>query len=206
MAILNIPRLPSPYLTCDEFLALAEIKPYLEYDNGVVSQKCAADLNHSALQGEISSRLNRIGRDRRLGIAFIELRFVTPTWVPTLDASYYSKERIRPVLRVKNGELYVPPDVAVEIASPGESREHLIQKCVRYVALGTSVGLVVDPDDETVYDVRPGEPQRVLRGDDQIDLEPVLPGFDLTAQALFDSIVNSWLVEEAPDEQQPAAE
>jgi Uma2 family endonuclease len=201
VVLLDAPPWPAPYLTVYEFLALPEIKPYLEYDRGIVRQKCSANADHGALQVEIASRINKIGRGRRLGLGFIEARFVTPTWAPTPDVAYYRKERIRPVSDDRIGELYVAPDIAVEIVSPGEHVERLFEKCTRYVALGGTVGLVVDPEGETVYDIRPSEPLRVLRGDDPIDLEPVLPDFSMTVRALFDSMVDDWLLEPDPAEQ-----
>ena len=63
----------------------------------------------------------------------------------------------------------------------------------RYAELGVPISLVIDRTDKSVYDIRPGEPQRVLRGDDAINLEPVLPDFNVTVSALFASVVNSWL-------------
>jgi Uma2 family endonuclease len=36
--------------------------------------------------------------------------------------------------------------------------------------------------------------EKCLRGDDRIDLDDMLPGFDLTVGGLFDSIVPDWLV------------
>jgi Uma2 family endonuclease len=87
----------------------------------------------------------------------------------------------------------LPPDIAVEIISPDQTLRAHLEKCLRYAEVGVAISLVVDPDDETVYAIRPGQPLRVLRGDDRIDLDDVLPGFDLTVRALFDSIVPDWL-------------
>jgi Uma2 family endonuclease len=193
-------------MTLDEFLALPEEETSLEFDDGLVTQKMAPQEDHGALQVQIIKRLDLVGEARQLGKVFSETRIVTAGWSPVPDVSYYRKEHIRPQTRRRIGKLDLPPDIAVEIISPGQSLGETIRKCQRYAGLGVAISLVVDPQDETVYDVRPGEPLRVLRGDDQIDLEPVLPGFDLTVQALFDSIVDSWLIEEAPAEQAPAAE
>jgi Uma2 family endonuclease len=93
-----------------------------------------------------------------------------------------------------------PSDIAVEIISPDQTVRELLQKCLRYSGIGVPVSLLVDADDETIYAIRPGQPLRVLRGEDRIDLDDVLPGFDLTVQGLFDSIVPDWLVDEAAPE------
>ena len=95
------------------------------------------------------------------------------------------------------------------LTSPWRSchRVNMSNGCLRSardtLRLGGTVGLVVDPEGETVYDIRPSEPLRVLRGDDPIDLEPVLPDFSLTVRALFDSMVDDWLLEPDPAEQLP---
>jgi Uma2 family endonuclease len=187
-------------MTLEEFLALPEEKPYLEYDNGVVKQKVAPQLDHGSLQFEIALHLNRLGRELRHGVAFAEPRVVTPGWAPLPDVAYYRKERIVPESRRRFGKIEIPPDIAVEIVSPDQSVGEQLKKCLRYADVGVAISLVVDPYDETIYAIRPGQTLRVLRGDDRIDLDDVLPGFELTVQALFDSIVPDWLIEEpAPD-------
>jgi Uma2 family endonuclease len=189
------------HMTLDEFLALPEEKPYLEYDNGVVRQKVAPQFDHTSLQLNFTERLNRLGRELRHGMALSEPRMVTPGWAPLPDVAYYRKERITPQSRRRFGKIEIPPDIAVEIVSPDQTVRELLEKCVRYAAVGVAISLVVDPDDETIYAIRPGQTLRVLRGDDRIDLDDVLPGFDLTVQGLFDSIVPDWLVQEAPPEE-----
>ena len=185
-------------MTLDEFLALPEdSETALEYDAGVVTQKVAPQFDHSRVQSAFVGELDRIGHDRRLGIAGAELRFVTPDWAPVPDVSYIRRERIRPESARRFGKIEIPPDIAIEIVSPEQRVPDLLKKCLRYADVGVPVSLLVDPDDGTIYAIRPGQPLRVLQGDDRIDLDDVLPGFDLTVRALFDSIVPSWLVEDA---------
>jgi Uma2 family endonuclease len=199
-------------MTLDEFLALPEEKPYLEWDNGVVVQKdvprdrressdfVPPQSDHGSLQVEVTIQLDRVCREGRFGKVFTETRMVTPGWAPVPDVSYIRRERIKPETRHRLGDLGIPPDLAVEIVSPDQTVRELLEKCLRYADVGVAVSLVVDSDDETVYAIRPGQPLRVLRGDDRIDLDDVLPGFDLTVRALFDSIVPAWLVDEPASE------
>ena len=59
------------------------------------------------------------------------------------------------------------------------------------------------PDDEIVFDFRPGAPLRVLQGADRIDVDEVLPGFELTVAGLFDLLVPPWArPSETPAEQE----
>ena len=77
-------------MTLDEFLALPEEKPYLEWDNGVALQKdmprerretsdfVPPEADHGSLQTEIAVQLDRVSRESRLGKVFTETRIITP--------------------------------------------------------------------------------------------------------------------------------
>jgi len=51
-----------------------------------------------------------------------------------------------------------------------------------------SFGFVVEPNGESVVVLRAGGSIATLRGEDRIDLDAVLPGFELTVRALFDTL------------------
>src|SRR4051812_3786714 len=112
-------------MSLEEFLALPEEKPYLEYDNGVVLQKDVSSRvppqgDHGSNQAEFVIQFDRVGRQQRLGKVFSETRFVTPGWSPIPDVSYYRTERIRLNSRRQIGDFQIPPDIAVEIVSPDQ--------------------------------------------------------------------------------------
>jgi len=172
-------------MTLDEFLALPEEKPYLEFDDGVVKQKTAPQADHGSIQLEFALRLNVVARSDHRGRVFTETRFVTPGWAPVPDVSYYRADRISPRSRDAFGDFTIPPDIAVEIVSPTQSIGEQIKKCLRYAEVGVAVSLVVDPGDRSVYAVRPGHPLQVLREGDRIDLDDVLPGLTVTVDEFF---------------------
>ena len=192
-------------MTLDEFLALPEEETSLEFDDGLVTQKMAPQSDHGSLQYQFAKRLDLAGEMRELGKVFSETRFVTSDWSPVPDVSYYRRERIEAESEDEIGDLHIPPDIAVEIVSPRQSVSEMLRKCLRYAELGVPISLVIDRTDRSVYDIRPGGHLRVLIGDDQIDLEPVLPDFNLTVSALFATVVNRWMRKKAPAEP-PATE
>jgi hypothetical protein len=53
---------------------------------------------------------------------------------------------------------------------------------------------------------RDGQPLRLLQGDDRIDLDEVLPGFELTVRAMFDALAPDWLDDEEEAASQDARE
>jgi Uma2 family endonuclease len=175
-------------LSLEEFLKLPEEKPALEFLHGAVTQKVSPKFRHVALQGELLQRINGFGRPRRLAYAAVELRatFAGASVVP--DVAVYLWDRIP---RDAAGELvddvFDPPDIAVEVISPGQTIRELVQRCQWYVANGVPVSLLVHPERQTVMIFRAGAEARTLRGPDRIDLDDLLPGFELTVDELFEA-------------------
>lgn len=186
--------------TLEEYLAFPDESPSLEFDDGVVTQKVAAKPVHGGVQGLLTTLFNQHAHPRRLGIALPDTRFVTPRWAPSPDVVFYRRGRIRMRGRRLPADLFEPPDLAVEIVSPEQSVTDQIKKCLRYIALGVSVVLLIDPAPETVLVFRPGRPLLLLQGDDRIDLDDVLPGFELTVGAMFDALAPDWLGDDDSDE------
>ncbi len=176
-------------LTLAEFLALPEEKPALEYFEGVVTQKVVPKARHSLLQGMLTQSVNQLAWPRKLALAFPELRTTYQGASIVPDVSVFRWERIR---LDANGEpeddCYDPPDVAIEIRSPGQSVRRLVQRCEWYVANGVALALLVDPLDRSVRLLSPGQAPRVLRGDDPIDLGAVVPELRFTVNELFGAL------------------
>ena len=176
-------------LTLEEFLKLPEEEPALEFLHGMVTQKVSPKGPHSGLQSELVVRFDRVARPHKLARVFSELRttFGGLSLVP--DISVYRRARVPqdPNGRVAE-DFFLPPDIAVEISSPGQSLGELSDRCRWYVEHGVQITLLVNPRDESITSFRAGAPAVVLRGADRIDLDPVLPNFEFTVQELFDSL------------------
>jgi Uma2 family endonuclease len=192
---------PSPWvgqrMTLEEFLALPEQKPALEYIDGIVRQKVAAKPTHASIQEFLSETLGPFVRRRRLGVLLPTARFVTPTWAPVPDIVFYRRERLR--VRRAPPDFTEAPDLAIEISSPGQTLADQIQKCLDLLAKGTTVAFLIHPEEEAVFEFRQEQRLRVLRGDDRLELEDILPGFLITAREIFDAVDWSWLDEEPED-------
>src|SRR4051794_22718979 len=136
-------------LTLVEFLLQPEEEPALEYERGVITQKTAPMGWHGTLQGELYFRFRVHGFPETIARSFIETRV---TW-PAEDISYVPDVIAHRIARVPvdaNGEvlnhLIVPPDVAVEIWSQGQSVAKQMDRCRWYVAHGVAVSLLVHPE------------------------------------------------------------
>ncbi len=173
-------------MTLEQFLDLPERKPALEYADGEVTRKVSPKAQHARLQSKMAEVFNRAGEPDRLGMAFTEARSTWDELSQVPDVSVYRWERI-PLM--SDGEiaddLWEPPDIAVEVLSPGQSLRDQMATCRRYVERGTPLALLVNPRDRSVRHFRADGTEQKLTGDDRIDLDDVLPRFDLTVATLF---------------------
>ena len=169
-------------LTLDEFLALPEAEPALEYADGEVTQKVSPNAWHGKLQFVIAELLDRPG----VSSAFTETRttYAGRSFVPDVIAFAWNRTPLD-----EHGEipLYVsiPPDVAVEIRSPGQSLREQVERCRWYVANGVRVAPLVDPIERTVRLFRRDGERGPLRGDDVVDVSDVVVGCAFTVNELF---------------------
>jgi Uma2 family endonuclease len=159
-------------LTLNEFLALPEEKPALEYEDGAVIQKVPSMGRHSTLQWSACEQLNRFVLPSKVAMAFPELRttFGGRSRVPGVSVYLWGRTP-----RTDTGEVVDlftdPPDIVAEIVSPGQRVNALVTRCVWFVSNGVRVALLVDPDDRSIIVFRPDTVPAARRGDDAVDLE-----------------------------------
>lgn len=80
----------------------------------------------------------------------------------------------------------VCPDFALELRSPSDSLPMLREKMEEYVTNGAQLGWLLDPFEKKVYVYRPGEAVEVLDDPQTISGEPLLRGFVLDVQAIWE--------------------
>ena len=179
----------STRLTLEEFLKLPEEEPALEFTDGAVTQKMSPKGRHAALQAELVKQLDRCGLPGKVARVFPELRatFGGASCVP--DVAVYRWQRIPVDANGRVADDFLePPDIAIEIASPEQSVNALVRRCLWYVANGVQIALLVDPADESVLAFRPVRQASAWRASDRIDLREVLLDFELTVEQLFASL------------------
>jgi Uma2 family endonuclease len=177
-------------ITLEAFLKLPEKKPALEFEDGVVTQKVPPQGKHVRLQDWLVELVNAHGKEPKLALAFSELRVTFDGLSRVPDVSIYRWERIPrdPDGEVAN-EFRVPPDVAIEIVSPGQRPNALVRRCLWYVSHGVGTALLIDPLDRTALQFRADIIPLHLQGEDRIDFGDLLPGFELRVRDVFAGLV-----------------
>jgi Uma2 family endonuclease len=177
-------------LTLDEFLRRPEEKPALEFLDGVVTPKMSPKGPHSGLQAEFAFLFKVYLRLNPIAEVYTELR---TNWTDRAslipDVSVYLTERIptTPAGDVAD-DFWTPPDIAVEIASPGQSANDQTARANLLLQNGVRVVVLVEPLQRRVRVARPGQPIVTYLGDDTVTIEDVLPGFSFGVHELFSTL------------------
>jgi Uma2 family endonuclease len=168
-------------MTLDEFLALPEEKPYLEYVDGEVCPKPMPTRRHGRIAARFIKELgNVLGDDSQFEV-LTEVRHHSQRrnrlYLPDVEVSRRSSSTDDPVPE--------PPDIAIEILSPDDRASRVLDRVDFYLSEGVQIVWVVDPETESVTEYRPGGSMQVLRHGASIDGAPVLEGFQLPIDDLF---------------------
>lgn len=164
-------------MTPEEYLALPEEKPYLEYVDGVVIQKPMPTDEHPDLQMYIAYELETWVRSRG-GRVRVEARAAIGD-VPSYrlpDVSFWMAE-------ADHGNDSVPP-LAIEIRSRSQTLAELQAKCRQFLSAGTRECWIVDPVSESVLVMRLDAELTSLPGTAELTSE-LIPGFALSLATLF---------------------
>jgi Uma2 family endonuclease len=108
---------------------------------------------------------------------------INPDTVRAPDLAFMRRERL-PAERV-HSYWTGAPDLVVEVVSPNDTYSEVLEKVAAWLDAGVRIVFVVDPRRRTVAVNRPGQPVRILSGDDVLDGEDIVPGWTLPVRNLF---------------------
>ncbi len=180
-------------MTLEAFLRLPEAEPAYEFWHGEVTQKVPPKGPHGAMQYGFGRLIDEVAPLRRPVRVFTETRvtFAGESTVP--DLVVYRRDRVPRDERGQIADDFTsPPDIAVEIISPGQSRATLVERCRWYTENSVGLAIFVDPRQRVVRLFRPGAMSGDLRGTAQLDFGDVLPGFTLTVDEFFAPLSADW--------------
>lgn len=155
----------------------------LELIDGELVEKMPS-FTPSRIASRISYKFNRYLEDRPIGYITGEAGgyIMSSEVVFNPDVGYISKVRLP---EEPEREAPVPPDLAVEVKSPTDSKRAMRRKAERYLELGTRIVWLVFPDERVIEVYMPDEDVKTLAVNDTLDGGEVLPGFTLSVSELF---------------------
>ena len=159
----------------------------VELESGKIIIVGPSDIVSSEIGIRLSAFLFVWVNPRRLGRVFDSAGgFILPDANLTApDVSFVRAARLRQSPRYF-GELV--PDLVVEIKSQSDRIKPLEKKIKNFIELGAQVGILIDPDEETVTVYRQeGEPI-VLGNEDILTVAELFPGWELPISELWPPI------------------
>jgi Uma2 family endonuclease len=159
----------------------------IELEDGIISVMGPSDMVSSEISSILIRLLGNWVYPRRLGRVFDSAGgFIMPdTNVKAPDVSFVRAARLRQSPRYF-GELV--PDLVVEIKSQSDRIKPIEAKVLKFIELGAIVGILIDPDEETVTIYRStGEPT-VLGNGDILTVAELFPGWELPVSELWPPI------------------
>jgi len=174
-------------VTIEEFWRLCGDGRRREVVRGEIRELAPSGARHGQIAIKAGWLLKSFVDERNLGEVFAaETGFVLgedPATVRAADAAFVRKERLPDP--IPEGFFPGPPDLAVEVISPGDLAQEVERKVEDYLQAGTRLVWVVYPTTQTVTVYRTPKEVRVHTREDELSGEDALPGFMCRVADLF---------------------
>jgi Uma2 family endonuclease len=171
-------------------LPVGECDEHYEIVNGRIVEEPPLGLYEIRMANRLARWISFFDPTEQLGEVVIEALFILNE-VPMLrrrpDVAFVSRERWpadRPMDREAAWD--VIPDLAVEITSPNDLIDDLMDKIEEYFAAGVRLVWVIYPKQRKLYAYQSSTTVRILGMGDELDGGSVLPGFRLPLTPLFE--------------------
>jgi Uma2 family endonuclease len=159
-----------------------------ELNRGVLKTMPPAGIEHGQRALGLGASLYIFVEEHDLGIVVAaETGFYlerNPDTVRAPDAAFIRKDRL-PEGDLPRGYFLGAPDLAVEVVSPGDTADEVDDKVQTWLHFGAQRVWVLSSKTMSVTVYRPDGSAQVLTGDDLLDGEDVLPGFQVQISRLF---------------------
>lgn len=174
-------------LTLEEFERIPEEEGYrVELVRGRLVRESGPGFRHGRIVVRLAHRLESYTIASGKGAVVTEVRFLLEEDPPTVrlpDLAFLAE--VPPDEDVDSYSL-PSPDLAVEVLSPSNRATEIQDKVLGYLAAGTRLVWVVDPDTRSVTVYRSCQDANVLTAEGILDGGDTLPGFEMSVAELFE--------------------
>lgn len=142
---------------------------------------------HGSVAARLLVAVGAFAQGKDLGSVFAAetgfVLFTNPDTVRAPDVAFIRRDRVPAPL--PKGYLRIPPDLAVEVLSPGDRASEVKEKVADWIEAGTKLVWVIDPRKRTAHVHRSNGSDTNIAVDGLLDGEDVVPGFTLGLSTLF---------------------
>jgi Uma2 family endonuclease len=173
-------------MTAEELLNLQDETNRHELVKGELLTMSPAGDEHGIITMRLAAPLAAYVESKNLGVVYgAETGFKlehNPDTVLAPDIAFIHRDRMgQPVQGYRSG----PPDLVVEVVSPGESGKRVEKKTAQWLGFGALVVWLVDPQTRTIHVCRRSGETTILSLQSELDGEDVVPGFSITVAKIF---------------------
>lgn len=172
-------------MTADELLAMPDDGIRRELVAGELREMSPAGGDHGEIGMRLSWRLAQHVESQGLGVTYTSdtgFRLARhPDTVRCPDLSFVSKSRYVRTRGVVEGA----PDLAIEIVSPSDSYDEVLEKVDEYLDAGTQMVVVIHPPKRTAAVYRSKNDPLVLTENDVLNAGDVVPGWSVPLRLIF---------------------
>jgi Uma2 family endonuclease len=140
---------------------------------------------------DILFQLASWAKENRTGIAFSSSAgFLLPSGAMRApDAAWVRRSRLTGPSREER-EKFLPlcPDFVVEVRLATDYLDAQREKLQEYMDSGAALGWLIDPLEKTVHVYRPGGDPEILEEPQSVSADPVLPGFELQLEEIWNPL------------------
>jgi Uma2 family endonuclease len=177
-------------MTAEELMQMPRGYYRAELVNGELITMPLPKLPHGRAATRLGGPLVQFVEDHNLGEVYIGDVGYQLTWNPDTvlgpDISFTSKQRLNEMGEAE-GYGQGPPDLAVEVRSPGDRRGKVNKKVSLWLRSGTKQVWIVDPKHRTVTVYRSESDTTTFSGSDYLESHDLFPGFRLSLDRIFGS-------------------
>lgn len=175
-------------MTAEDLIQMPDDGYRYELIRGELRRMAPAGSQHGQIASRIGWRLAQYVEENDLGITYAaETGFILSTDPDTVrapDASFVSRVRTEAIGDTE-GFFPGPPDLAIEIISPGDTYSEVESKALDWLAAGTHMVIVLDPKKKTATVYRGLNDIAILTEDQTLDGGAVVPGWTVSLRELF---------------------
>ena len=179
----------SMLMTVEDLYALPDDGLHYELVHGEFVSEPPPGGRHGRIAARLVQRIGAHAEAHRLGVVLTcDTGFVLhrePDTVRAPDVAFVSHERYR-AFGDDVAALPGPPDLAIEVLSPSDTLTKVHAKVADYLAAGTPLVWVVDPDRRQVRSYRNLLEPQVATQSGELTADDLLPGFSLPVADIFD--------------------
>lgn len=177
----------SPALTAEDVERVSIPGKLVELVRGQLVVSEPPGTRHGAIAASLAYHLSDFVRRQGLGLVFAQdtgFKIESdPDTVRAPDVAFVGRERADRI--PPRGYAELAPDLLAEILSPDDRPGEVLAKVADWLAAGTKLAWLVDPQRLEVRVHRADGSLSVLRDNDTLDGEDVLPGFTCPLRDVF---------------------